>query len=271
MGSREYTRLDRGNVLKTLEARLSVGQTSPHGPQVQLFRVSSVSGAPPPPPPPPISTMSDLNFHKEPRYEGPSEQASVIKPAEDLVQMYSARIQAIEAVISQLRVAERERRNWEYRATTARQALESAEEKISGLEERRERDASELKNIVEQRDAHRRAAEEAGDRCRELEDANRGLAEQLESEQKARLRASNEVVRLHHVVWGAEAVRDAGLEDRLLDCAARGVGFRVTREFVGRYGEDGEGILIVAYSAPPEEEVRWMVVREGEEGRFGVG
>ncbi|KAI1374739.1 hypothetical protein F4677DRAFT_424624 [Hypoxylon crocopeplum] len=264
MDSREYTKLERGSIFKTLEARLSARQSFLHGPQVQMFRVSS-----PPNFTPSASIMSGLTPPEEPHHEDQEESTSTIKPAENLIQMYNKRIQVMESIIKQLRSADKERQRWENDARMAHQGLEEAKLRIASLENELER-GTVVKDVIKERVTEVEGEGEYG----KTGEVDKDLAEQitsLEPSADTQDHTSGDLIRIHHVVWGAESVQDEALEQRLLDCAAGGLAFTANCDFIGRDTGPGQrGMLIVAYSKPPDGPMVWLIVDEGNEGKFNL-
>ncbi|KAI0834271.1 hypothetical protein F5Y06DRAFT_279382 [Hypoxylon sp. FL0890] len=273
MEAKGYTRIDRGNVLTTLESRLSETQSPLHGPQVQLFRIRS------PPNAVPSCKMPHWAPSKEPQHEEPSKDSHTMRPPEDLIQTYTKRIQVMQAIINQLREAGKERQRSDDDAKKTRDELAKAKLRIAALEDELERGVDEQKATVEQHDAvvvvnedeHQRGvAEEVDENCAELEKVNESLTERHHY-QGGQGHISNDVVRLHHVVWGSQSVHDESLDHRLLHCATQRSSFTATCDFVGRDVEPGERrTLVIAYSRAPDGPMRWLVIDEGREGKFDL-
>ncbi|KAI1214406.1 uncharacterized protein F4807DRAFT_127114 [Annulohypoxylon truncatum] len=270
METRGYTQLDRANVLRTLESRLSASQDAVQGPQVQLFRVNS----PTPDTAPPNFTMPHWKPGEESPNEEPSKDVRATTPSEHLIQSYNKRIQVMQAIINQLRTAEKDRHNVEDDLKKVREELDRAKTRIGNLEDELEQSVEELKAAIEQRDvaienANRycKEAEAAGKRCSQLEYTNKGLCTVREDDDNA----CNDVVRLHNVIWGSRPIFDESLNQRLMEHAARGSSFAATRDFIDYDVRPGERrTLIVAYSKAPDGPVRWLVVDENVEMKFDL-
>ncbi|KAI1135853.1 hypothetical protein F5Y05DRAFT_163216 [Hypoxylon sp. FL0543] len=271
MEAKGYTRIDRGKVLSTLESRLAASQSPLRGPQVQLFRISS------PPNGAPGFKMPLRPPSEEPHHEEISKDASTVTPPEDLIQTYKKRIQVMQAIINQLREAGQERKKSDDDAKKTREELARAKLRIAALEDELERGADEQGRMVGQHDAavfnevgHRKMTGENDEECVKLEGANESPAKR-HADQDGRRHISNDVVILHHVIWGSQSVHDESLDDRLLNCATRGSSFTATCEFVGRGLEPSEKrTLVVAYSRAPDGPMRWLVIDEGQEGKFNL-
>ncbi|KAI0007254.1 hypothetical protein F4779DRAFT_519517 [Xylariaceae sp. FL0662B] len=271
MKDKEYTRIDRLNLLKALEARLSAQPSLPPGPQVQLFRIGPRRAVAPPP-----LRMADVKPQTESSPPSPPDDpttaaTTITKPAEHLIQMYTERIHAIQGLLAHLAAAEKDRQRSADAADAARAELEAARRSIADLRGQLRDGDAELAAAAAQRD-------EAERKRRELLGAYQGLARRLEP--FVREGVANEVVRIHRVLWGPDTVLDEEAYGRLLDAAARGEAFEASGELVGwaspgtREGEGGgEGArmrktLVVAYSRPQSGPLRWLVVEEGCTARF---
>ncbi|KAI1098970.1 hypothetical protein F4804DRAFT_323341 [Jackrogersella minutella] len=270
MEARTYTRLDRQRVMRTLESRLSATENPVSGPQVQLFRIDSPSNAAPP-----ILAMPHRRPDEEHRHEELSNDTSTTRPTEDLIQSYKKRIQVMQSIINQLRAAVKERQTLEDDAKLVREELNKAKLRIAGLEDELERGASDLKDMVEKHDAailneesHHKADQESEERCHELEHANEDLAKRCAT-QEGPSHASNDIIRLHHVIWGSESIYDEALDRRLLDYATQGCGFALPYDLIDRDVRPHERrMLIVAYSKAPRGPICWLIMEDGHEGKF---
>ncbi|KAI1406830.1 hypothetical protein F5Y13DRAFT_176265 [Hypoxylon sp. FL1857] len=271
MEAKGYTRLDRGNVLPTLESRLSASQSSIHGPQVQLFRINYQPSAVP------SVKMPHLATSEEPRNEEPPKDTGAMRPPEDLIQTYTKRIQVMQAIINQLREAGQERKRQEDDAKKTREELAKAKLRIAALEDELERVVDERNTTVEQgdtadidEDEHRKTLGENEQKCTELEISPESLSQQ-HVHLDGRGYTGNDVISIHHAVWGSESVHNESLNQRLLDCATQGSSFIATCDFVGRATGPGERrTLVIAYSKTPDGSMRWLVLDEGQEGKFDL-
>ncbi|KAI0885046.1 uncharacterized protein GGS22DRAFT_162591 [Annulohypoxylon maeteangense] len=269
METKSYTSLDRGNVLKTLESRLSASHSTVQGPQVQLFRVNSPSPTASPNP-----TMPHWRPDEQVSPEIPRKDACTTTPSEHLIQSYNKRIQVMQAVINQLRSAGKDRQDVELDLKKTREELDRANARINDLEAELEQGAGELKTAIKQRDAaiehnnrYHIEAEEADKKCRELEHINRrlmGIQEGCEY-------ACNDVIRIHNVIWGSQPIYDESLNKRLLEYASQGFSFTTTCDFINYDVRPGERrTLVVAYSKFPDGPMRWLVVDESHGGEFDL-
>lgn len=265
MEAKGYTRLDRGHVLTALESRLSAGQNSVHGPQVQLFRISS------PPNAAPSFKMPHWTPNEEPHHEEPPKDTHTMRPPEDLIQTYNKRIQVMQAIINQLREAGQQQKKWEDDAKKAREELVKAKLRIAALEDELEQGTTvEQHDTVANEDEDRTKTEESDKKCDELRQDSENLAER-HARQNGQDHMSNDIARLYHVVWGSRSVHDESLYQRLLDRATQGSSFTATCDFVGHDIELGERrTLVIAYSRVPDGPMRWLVLDEGQEGKFDL-
>ncbi|OTA57939.1 hypothetical protein K449DRAFT_386007 [Hypoxylon sp. EC38] len=205
--------------------------------------------------------------------EGPPKDTHIMSPPEDLIQTYNKRIQVMQAIINQLREAGRGQKKWEDDAKRTREELVKAKLRIAALEDEQEQSADRQGTTVEQHDTvvkedeHQTMTEETDKRCTELRQDSESLAK-LQDKQD---HTSNDVACLHHVVWGSRSVHDESLHQRLLDCAAQGSSFTATCDFVGHDIGPGERrTLVVAYSKVPDGPMHWLVLDEGQEGKFDL-
>lgn len=203
------------------------------------------------------------------------------KPVDDVVFMLQKRIQIMQSIIDQLRASIKERQHWEEDAKTARQELERARRRIGGLEDERGRRgcAGEPTHDdgEQQRDAEAQEKNENSDTVTKDVESPRepghgctSLGEPLTTSPPETQEPRNDTIRLHHVVWGSSPVLDERLYKKLSQHATAGSPFTATRDFIGRDVEPGgRRTLVLAYSRPPGAPARWLVVDEGQEGRFG--
>ncbi|XXG96310.1 hypothetical protein Hte_002591 [Hypoxylon texense] len=266
-----YTRLDRGNLFRTLESRLSASHCTFNGPQVQLFRVRT--SAP---------TMPNLMRDERVYYEEASRPSSLVSPTGDFSQVYNERLRAMQAMIDQLQVAEKERQRWDENVRAAQKELERARIELACLEKQVGDSAVELREAVERRnitnlkeEQHSEAAQETGDGCLSPQNADTNLTKPLAILKpptgEAEERPNEGVISLHHIAWGSRSIHDKLLEGRLMNCATQGHSFVATRDFIGHDTGPGERkTLVIAYSKLPDGPLRWLVVDEGGKGGFDL-
>ncbi|KAI1084708.1 hypothetical protein F5B20DRAFT_576029 [Whalleya microplaca] len=272
MKDKEYTRIDRLNLLRTLEARLAAQPSNPlPGPQVQLFRVKPHRAAAAAAAAPPPVNMVEAKTPEPPSLPAPlhndgSPQAGSKQPVKADVDANT-----ITTKPPANGAEDRIMNPPSHPAPPDQQRARSPSATATELETAR-RVIADLRTSCAEQTKAREAAEA---QCAALRAANQTLLKTVARlEPFARGGVANGVVRIHRVVWGSRTVSvDEGLTGRLLDVAARGEAFVVSEEFVGGCGGSGgrdeEGDRVEGEEE--EEEEREKEGKGGEGNGKGEG